>query len=456
LRQEKMKPFKRILVFILIVLSLSCSLPGLSPDEKQEILPETNPVLSPPINPTSQSAAAAPSLPISESLLSPNDLVYLGAFRLPDASGGSSWDYSGQGLAYNPTGDPQGVEDGFPGSLFGVGHDQQMQVSEINIPVPIISKQLDDLNSAETLQPFADISAGAINENLILPVVGLEVLNGRLFFCFGQHMQDFEASHGYSSLDLSNPQTVGPLKLENNSNYTSNDYLFKIPEAWSAAHTPGKTLATGRFREGVWSGLGPALYAADPQFKGTIPVTPLLLYGQQLPGEAVISTDPSMQMKNYLLADHWSGGAWLNSQVGSAVIFVGTKAVGRSWYGFPNGVEWPYDCADTVPATCPEVPEYPNDTRGYWAEYFQAQIIFYSPDDLAAVADGNMMTYQPQPYAILDLTPILFDPKTDLVRYKRDILGDVAYDAEHQLVYVLERLVDGDKSVIHVWQVNGG
>ena len=448
-----MKKSKGFILLLIIFTGLACSFPALSNQMKQE--PQNDTGVNTPTNPAPQVPALSLSQPVSQALLSPDELVYLGAFRLPEASGNSSWEYSGQGLAYNPMGDPQGADDGFPGSLFGVGHDQQMQVSEITIPLPVKSKEVDLLNSAEALQPFSDISGGRINENLILPVVGLEVLNNRLFFCFGQHMQDFEPSHGISSLDLSNPQTMGPYKVDNISNYTSNDYLFKIPETWAAAHTPGKTLATGRFREGVWSGFGPALYTINPQFDGVIPAVPLLLYGEQIPGEAVISSNPGMQMENYLLADHWSGGAWLTTPQKSAVIFAGTKAMGASWYGFANGVEWPYDCAEGSVSTCPAVPEYPYESRGYWAEEYQAQIIFYNPDDLAAVAEGSQSSYTPQPYAILDISPILFDPKTDLERYKRDLLGDVAYDAEHQLLYVVERLADGDKSIIHVWQISG-
>ena len=47
----------------------------------------------------------------------PEDLVYLGAFRLPAASGGSNWEYSGYAMTYCPSGDPRGADDGFPGSI---------------------------------------------------------------------------------------------------------------------------------------------------------------------------------------------------------------------------------------------------------------------------------------------------------------------------------------------------
>jgi hypothetical protein len=95
-------------------------------------------------------------------LLQPGDLEYVGAFRLPGASGGSSWEWSGGGLAYFPDGDPGGAGDGFPGSLFGIGHDWHNFVSEISIPAPIISAAKDpgQLNTAATLQPFADPRGG--------------------------------------------------------------------------------------------------------------------------------------------------------------------------------------------------------------------------------------------------------------------------------------------------------
>ena len=78
--------------------------------------------------------------------LMPSDLEYVGAFRLPEASGGSSWEWAGDAMAYCPTGDSDGPDDGFPGSLYGIGHDWDKQVSEISIPVPVLSagKRLPD------------------------------------------------------------------------------------------------------------------------------------------------------------------------------------------------------------------------------------------------------------------------------------------------------------------------
>lgn len=401
--------------------------------------------------------------PPSDDVLMPDDLEYLGAFRLPDASGGSNWEYSGQGLTYYPDGDPGGPDDGFPGSLFGFGHDHHVQVSEISIPAPVISKNLDDLNTAVTLQPFADISGGLFDpETMDLPVADLAYLppqttgeTGKLHFTFGQHFQDFEPSHGWAGLDLSNPRPVGPWVFDGYTNYVTNDYLFEIPVDWVAAYTPGQPLATGRFREGVWGGYGPTLFAYSPPADGATvaSVTPLLLYGIQEPGLTDIVTDESMQMNGYQLADHWSGGAWLSGGDKSAVIFVGTKALGQSWYGFANGVVWEYDCAEQIPPTCPDPPDWPFDNRGYWAEAYQAQIIFFNPADLAAVTREEMQTWEPQPYATLVLDEYLFDPELDYAEYKRDLVAAVAFDRKHGRLFVVERLADEYKSLMHVWQI---
>ena len=415
------------------------------------------------IAPTLVQSSAVP--PPSGDVLMPDNLEYLGAFSLPEASGGSNWEYSGQGLTYYPDGDPNGPDDGFPGSLFGFGHDHHVQVSEISIPAPVISKNLDDLNTAVTLQSFADISGGLFDpEAMDLPVADLAYLppqaageTGKLHFTFGQHFQDFEPSHGMTELDLSNPRSAGPWIFDGYTNYVTNDYLFDIPMDWAAAYAPGQLLATGRFREGVWGGYGPTLFAYSPPTDGVTvtSITPLLLYGIQEPGLTDIVTGENMQMNGYQLADHWLGGAWLTGDDRSAVVFIGTKALGRSWYGFANGVVWEYDCAEQSPPTCPDPPDWPYENRGYWAEDYQAQIIFYNPADLGAVARGEMQTWEPQPYATLVLNEYLFNPELDYAEYKRDLVAAAAFDRQHGLLFIIERLADEYKSVIHVWQVLG-
>ena len=419
--------------------------------------------------PTSRPVSSAPSIP--NDVIQPEDLEYLGAFRLPDVAGESNWEYSGQGLTYNPEGDAQSPDDGFPGSLFGFGHDQHMQVSEISIPPPVISKNINDLNVAETLQPFSNVTGGLFDfETIELPVAGLAYLppqgaqrTPKLHFAVGWHFQELgDPSHGWSELNLSRPEAAGAWIFDGYSNYVTDDYLFEIPQPWADAIGPGMRLASGRAREGPWSGLGPALFAYAPWQDGEPPaqgatlktITPLLLYGEQIPGEIDIAIDPSRKMNGYGDSDHWMGGAWITASDKAAVIFVGTKALGKSWYGFDNGVVWDYDCAEQSPPTCPEVPEWPHDNRGYWAERYQAQIIFYDPADLVAVAHGEKASWDPQSYATLALDEHLFDPRLRPEDYKRDLVGAAAFDREHGLLFVIERLADEYKSVIHVWRAS--
>jgi len=160
-----------------------------------------------------------------------------------------------------------------------------------------------------------------------------------------------------------------------------------------------------------------------------------------------------MKMKGFREADEWSGGAWLTAGKKAAVILVGTKALGKTWYGFSNGVVYPTsgDPAEKIP----EVPPWPHDQRGWWSENIAAQILFYDPADLAAVARGARETWEPQPYASLNLDDYLFDPGFNHERSKRYLLGAAAFDRARGLLYVVERRADGDKSIIHVFRIKG-
>jgi hypothetical protein len=396
--------------------------------------------------------------------ITPADLEYRGAFRLPD---NDEWDYSGYAMTFYPGGDPQGPADGYTGSLFILGHDHRQLVSEVTIPEPVISpcKDPQNLNRAQTLQDFRDIRS-ALFPDLEIPRAGLAYLppmggqeTGKIHFCWGQHFQDFEPSHGWCELDLSSPRAAGPWKFGGYTNYVSNDYLFEIPAQWADRHAGGKNLASGRFRDGHWSGMGPALFAYAPWKDGNPPapgstlrsITPLLLYGVQEDGAAEISCSDDKKMKYFNAADEWSGGSWLTRGERSAVIFIGTKGLGQFWYGFSNGVRWPTDGDES--AACPEVPPFPHNDRGWWSQGIQAQMIFYDTDDLASVAQGAMKTWEPQPFSVLKIDDRLFSPGLDLQRGKRHLVGAAAFDRERGILYVIERRADGERSLVHVWKI---
>lgn len=405
---------------------------------------------------TPEALPTSPPPPPSQAgpLIQPQDLVYEGAFRLPEGPEEFGWMYSGEALTYYPGGDPDGPADNYPGSLFGTGHDWNQYISEISIPVPVVSSNLDELNTATTLQAFQNIRGDLFDHlDFELPRVGLEYLprqgeqtGDKLHFCWGQHMQETETgpTHGWSELDLSHPQTAGAWRIGGLVNYVTNDYLFAIPEEWAQANTPGMLLGTGRFRDGGQGARGPSLIAYGPWNEGdppppgaTLPAVPLLLY---TPYDA----EDAFTLDGYHEADEWAGGAWLTAGEKSAVVFVGTKGYGERWYGFADGTVWPEE------PPYPEIPPPPNDDRGWWSTTFVGQILFYDPADLAAVARGDMAPWQPQPYATLNIDDHLFHVRSE---QQKEHVGDAAFDRERGLLYIMEPLADEDKSLIHVWRI---
>jgi len=410
---------------------------------------------NPPGQPNNQNPPA-PNPPAGQpatGLLQPSDLTYVGAFRLPDASGGSDWGYSGDAMAYYPDGDPNGPDDGFPGSIFGIGHNWHKQVSEISIPAPVLSpgKTLADLNTATTLQAFRDVHSGVgqlgvLNEMLrvgmeYLPPQGAQA-TGKLHLCFGQHLQgDAEsvASHMWCDTDLRGAQ--GAWWIGEHNIYSVNDYMFEIPQAWADANASGMRLATGRYRDGGWSGQGPSLFAIGPWNQGNPPAdgarldaTPLLLYSSTATDE-----EPWHTMQDYHHSDEWAGGAWLAAGDRAAVMFIGTKGTGECWYGLADGTVWE-----------PPYPADPEGQRGWWSTAFVAQMVFYDPGDLAAVARGERQPWEPQPYATLEIDAHLYNVTGPQQKHQ---VAACSFDRERGYLYLFEPLADDDRSVVHVWQV---
>ena len=392
---------------------------------------------------------------VPTNLIQPTDLVYKGAFRLPAGADGDDgprgWSWGGTAAAYYPSGNPNGPSDGYTGSLFGTGHEVYMNVSEINIPKPVISssKNLNALNRASMLQEFQDIILG--DGYIELPRVGLAYLSkqgsqssGKLYFGWGQHFQEENSNtHGWFNTTLSSPQRKGDWRIDNKSAYSTPDYVFDIPSSWAAANTPGKRLATGRYRDGGWSGQGPSLYAYGPWNDGNPPsagthlsTTTLLEYDTSIENDALYNNSAN-SMDNYHHTDEWSGASWLTKGNKAAVIFAGTKGVGDSyWYGDTDGA-----CTECA------------GDRGWWSPQLKGRIIFYDPSDLAKVAAGTMEPYEPQPYAYLNIDQYLYHITGNQQKYH---LGAITYDRNNGILYVFEFRgdTDNDRPLVHVFKVN--
>lgn len=451
------------------------------------------PLSSPPATPKS-------SVPPSGDVVSPESLQYLGAFRLPGGEDPpQTFAYGGNAMTINPNGDSSGAKDGFSGSLFVMGHERIAygdlpdgnQVAEVSIPQPVISRNIEDLNTAEFINGFFNIAAGYFTEMEEIPKVGMQYLDhpatGPLIhLAWGAHIQPQDVpTHAWFSTDIDSPNLQGSWFIGNQDLYSVNGYMFEIPADWAEMYTNGRVLATGRMRDGGQGGMGPTIFAYKPwTADGSAPPagtrleeTTLLLYEN-----SYNTNEINRAMDGYQHADEWEGGAWLTTPSGrSSVVFAGTKANGaKFWYGYinPNGADqvcvdvnitdFPTcrladggfcDSAD-MGGCCSEETGSCVSNRGWWSNRFDAQIIFYDPADLAKVALGEWESWQPQPYAVLDIDEFLFlqPPVWDEIfigtgDQRRYRIGDITFDRQNSLLYVLELYADGAKPVVHVWSI---
>ena len=418
-------------------------------------------------------------------LVESSDITYLGAFRLPGEEGREgSFSYGGNAMTYYPEND----------SLYISGHDriafefaEGNQVAEVSIPEPVESDDIGDLPTATFLQNFADVTGGLFGTYDEIPRMGLAYINvddsPRIYLSFGQHFhesaEDQVPTHASFDPDLSEPDTVGAWFVDDRPLYSVNGFMFDLDTTWADEHVSGRYLATGRYRDGGWSGQGPSLYAIAPWNDGSPPAncthlnaTTLLQYATTME-----DVDLTATVNNYQHVDEWEGGAFITTASGKeAIVFAGTKGVGaKYWYGYINyddretpcvEVEMVGDftvCRNSDGTACPESDltgcDNSNDSRGWWSSEFEAQLIFYDPANLAAVADGTMKTYEPQPYNTLTVDDNLFltegveDDMLGTGVQRRFRIGDIAYDKENQRLYLMELFADGTKPVIHVFGI---
>lgn len=380
-------------------------------------------------------------------LVLPQDLVYKGAFLFPKTPGQASrWGYGGAALTYCPKGDPEGPEDGHPGSLFGAGHAHHNLASEVSIPLPVISpdKDLKKLPAATTLQPFADITGGLkksmFDKHHLDVFGGVEYLPkqgeqaaGKLHWCFFYYYNVSGKNHpgyGWSDLDLANPNAVGVWhcgpydKGEFHARKTGN-YLFEIPVDWAKKHAGGKRLATGNVNGcGLANAsYGPSLYAIAPWEHGNPPAAEAALDAAIL----LLYPGKGPRYPDWGPCDHWEGGAWLTAGGKSAVAFIGTKGANEanSYYGLPKeGAA--------------------HGSKGYHADPYETQFIFYDPDELAQVAEGKKKPHEVVPYVIYRPVEYFWPSKTGGT-------GACAFDRERGLLYVVQS--NSENPICHVFAI---
>ena len=496
----------RLLISVLLLLAMGCNLPWAAAEMATEapptpggedISPPTTRPENPPEKPPNPKVEPPEALPAN--LVQPGDFVYQGAFRLPDdGERPRTFAYGGAAMTVFPGGDPGGSGDGFPGSLFVMGHDRipygelpnGNQVGEVSIPAPVISKDLAALPLAAFLQGFHDIARDHFTGLDEIPRVGMQFMENpltgpKIHIAWGAHFQEDERNSGPSlgwfNTNLAEASMQGEWYLGQQSFYSVNGYMLAIPPDWAEKYTQGRRVGTGRYKDGGWSGMGPALFAyrpweeaGKPPPNGThLEETVLLLYEKSTETNVI-----ERALEGYQHADEWEGAAWLITPSGKqAVMFAGTKGTGKIyWYGFvnPEGPDKPcafaeyigqYDLcryADGRPCPMEMQQECAGHTteRGWWTDRKSAIFLLYNPERLGQVALGEIEAWEPQPYAVVEFDPVLLMNPTKSEEalvgtgiQRRYRIGDASYDREHALLYVLELYTEDAKPVVHVWRM---
>ncbi len=411
---------------------------------------------------------------LASGAVDPGSFHYLGAFRLPE--GGErphTFQYGGEAMTWLP---------GDPGTLLVMGHNSMPygelpdgnRVAEVSIPSPVMSCDIEDLPRAELLTGFVPLFEELFPGMDEIPRAGMEWDGSRLHLCRGQHLE--ESPPLTTGLAMLEGDTVvaGPWRISGCVPYSTNDYIFSAPSLWADSHAGGRTMLTGRYRDGGWGGMGPSLYAylpPDPGWSGSyLPAIPLLQYRTSLDTDLIEGCIPGYQH-----ADEWTGGAWVEDGSGNqAVLFCGTKGTGDLyWYGYRSSLGPCHPCveremtgeftmcrrADGSPAEGDLCQGEPVSFRGWWSSEFAAGFLLYDPSDLAQVASGELSPREPQPYAFIEVDEHLFLPaglEEEMLGagvQRRFRLGDAAWDGENHLLYVLELFADGCAPVVHVWRV---
>ena len=392
--------------------------------------------------------------PLHNRRLTPGNFEYRGAFRLPQVEEDqpSRFPFGGITLAFRPDGDPNGEVDGYPGSLFTVGHDQQQMVAEISIPKPryLVDRRGKDLPPAKLLQGFSDISDGFIAAESAgvepFKIGGLFVTKNRLHWTLYKYYNVDGVrydSHATSSLNLSKPKPDGLWHLGQMNgggsqwhSYKNAGYIFDVPperrsDLGGLKLISGLNISTGR----QTSSQGPAMYAYRLPKRGTpagssLDAIPLVYH--PLGGGELAQHNP---------ADHWRGGAWIKVGRKEGIIICGRKSLGPEYYGEARR----QDC---------------TEDKGYHGTPYEPQMLFYDAEDVLKVADGKLRPWFVEPYIRWGshsrgggLEKYFFD--TCHAR-----IEGVAFDRANSLLYVIQfgaasiSLTDLEKyPIVHIFKI---
>jgi hypothetical protein len=374
-----------------------------------------------------QSSGDPSTLPLLQS----SQLVYVGAFRVPSGTYGSTYgfSYSRGPIAY----------DAATGGLFLGGHPYApTDVAEIAIPTPVNSADLTKLLFASVTQQFADVTEGHFDQlsGGATAYLGGLLVDGTTLYGTGYIFYDATSSqvvsHFARSTTLTTPSFRGFAALGGTpqAGYVSG-WMTSVPTVWRQA--VGGPALTGNCCLSIIgrTSLGPDAFAFDPSLieaGATIPAIPLVYYSL---------ADPTL--------GPWSGSNSVyggTTQVGGMVAVTGTRTVlyfGRNGTGpFCYGEGTSNQSLAGQATSDGSVYCYdPSDSsKGQHAYPYNSQVWAYDLNDLVAVRNGQKQPWQVVPYATWTLSLPIADDSAQI--------SSVAYDSAHQLIYLVQPGTDPD------------
>lgn len=400
-----------------------------------------------------------PPPPPSGVLLQSSNLKYLGGFLTPQQS---DFDYSGNGLAYNPANN----------SLF-IGTNFQYSCAEITIPTPLINADPSLLNVASYLQPPVDPSAGHLatdfGGNGLLG--GYLVYNGNLY-CSGYIYYDGSyvatKSHMKRPLNLTAAGATSFQPVWYNWGQRLGfvaGYMCTLSSDWQAAL--GVKALTGQSGIPIISrtSLGVAAFGFDPeQITGgaaTVPALPLLYYstggdlgehatmGEWAPGLGTAMTAASPANKFHMAMN--VAGITAVANTNTLLFFLHTTLNGDWCYGNDTAVELTGGFNSAFPETQTRCVDPTSSDQGTHSQAFQYYVWAYNLTDLVAVKNGTKNPYDVVPYATWPIPDI---PNANA--FGRFSVTGQTYDPATNRIFVIQRFAYGEFSrrpIIHVFQV---
>jgi hypothetical protein len=368
------------------------------------------------------------------SLIHASDLTYLGGFRLPGGTQGTSnFNSNGQGLAIGPGSD----------SLFLTGHLTDNAIAEVAIPASIVdSATLGDLATASVLQPLVSVlpripDTSNLDGKSTLLLGGLQVygtqLIGTQYLYYDNSGTTVQSHFRFNTLDLATAPVEGMFVVGGNGldGGFYDGYMCPIPAEWQAAL--GATHLTGNAMLSIVdrTSYGPAAFGfnpADLSISATAAAVPYVYYTGAHPLADRAVHNPVLDANTLINAVAFIPGT-------RSVLFAGSVGTNAVEYGDPE--------------------EFNDIYRGGkgWHSLngdYAYQMWAYDVLDFIAVKGGAMQPWDVRPYAYWT-----FDfPQFEGAKY----IGGMTFDPASGRLYVLQIGADNVATfstlpIIQVYQV---